>query len=149
MKIANRVVHREFAPLEKYEAGIVLSGAEVKAVRTGSMRLEKAYVRFIDNELYLVNAEISIYKFSRPQEYNPSRSRKLLLNRSELLRLQTKLKSAPNLTIVPIACYNKKSLIKLEIALAKGKKTWEIKRIDQRKDEDRKAEKELKEYLKS
>lgn len=148
MRVANRTLLREYTPIEKYEAGIVLAGAEVKAIRTGSMRLEKAYVRFIDDELFLVNAEVSIYKFSRPQDYNPSRSRKLLLKRSELLRLQTKLKSAPNLTIVPIACYNKKSLIKLEIALAKGKKSWEVKRVEQRKDEDRKAEKELKEYIK-
>lgn len=148
MRLANKIIHREYSLLEKYEAGIVLTGAEVKAVRAGGMRLGKAYVRFIDNELYLVNAEVSIYKFSRPQEYNPSRSRKLLLKRSELLRLQTKLKSVPNLTIVPVACYNKKSLIKLEIALAKGKRGWEKKRVEQRKDEDRKAEKELKEYLK-
>ena len=149
MRVANKTLHREYTPIEKYEAGIVLAGADVKEIRTGSMRLEKAYVRFIDDELFLVNAEVSIYKFSRPQDYNPSRSRKLLLKRSELLRLQTKLKSAPNLTIVPIACYNKKSLIKLEIALAKGKKSWEVKRVEQRKDEDRKAEKELKEYIKN
>lgn len=149
MRTFNKKAARDFTIIETYEVGISLLGAEVKAVRAGNIRLDGAYVRFINNELFLVNAEVSIYKFARPDDYEPARSRRLLLHKSELIRLKTKLKTANNLTIIPIACYNKKSLIKLEIALAKGKKNWEMKRIEQRKDEDRSAEKELKEYLKT
>lgn len=148
MKIYNRTVSREYELLERVEAGIVLTGAEVKSVKAGNMRLEGAYVRILGDEVFLVNAEVSIYKHARPDEYDANRSRKLLLHRKEILRFQTKMAGTAHLTIVPVACYNKKHTIKLEIALAKGKKTWEKKRVEQRKDEQRKAEKELKEYLK-
>ncbi|OGK19582.1 SsrA-binding protein [Candidatus Roizmanbacteria bacterium RIFCSPHIGHO2_02_FULL_40_13b] len=146
MRIYNKKATRDYTVIETYEAGIALHGAEVKAVRAGNMKLEGAHVRFIDNELFLVNSEVSIYKFARPEDYNPTRTRKLLLHKGEILRLRTKMKTANNLTVIPIACYNKKSLLKLEIALVKSKKNWEKKRVEQRKDEERKIEKEMKEY---
>jgi SsrA-binding protein len=148
MKIVNRTVHREFELLEILEAGIVLSGAEVKSVKAGNMKLEGAHVRIIGNEVFLVNAEITIYKHARPENYESARSRKLLLHRKEILRLQTKMAGASNLTIVPVSCYNKKYNLKLEIALAKGKKGWQVKKVEQRRDEQRRVEKEMKDRMK-
>lgn len=121
MKVDNRVFHRNYTELEKFEAGIVLSGAEAKTVKAGNIKLENSFVKIMDDEAYLINADIPIYKFARPQDYSPIRKRKLLLHRKEILRLQVKLNSAGNLTIAPIACYTKGRRIKISIALVKGR----------------------------
>ena len=149
MRVINRNVNREFEIIEKYEAGIALTGAEVKTVRQGRIKLEGSYVKIIGSEVHLVNGEIAIYEYARPEKYDARRTRKLLLHKSEILRLKTKLSASNNLTIVPIACYNKKSLIKLEIAMAKGKKTWEKKNVEKVRDEKRRVEKEMKEQIKN
>lgn len=143
----NRSINREYEIVEKLEAGIVLTGAEVKAARAGNIKLEGSHVKIVGNDVTLLNAEISIYQFARPESYDSRRTRRLLLHKKEILRLKTKLASGGNLTIVPIACYTKKSLIKLEIALAKGKKTWEKKRVEKERDEKRRVEKEIKEEM--
>ena len=148
MKIINRKFHREYQELEKIEAGIVLSGAEVKSVRTGSLKLEDAFVKMIGNEAYLINADIPIYKFTRPAGYDPKRSRKLLLHKKELLRFKIKLQSGGNLTIAPISCYNKGPLIKVEIALVKGRKDVEKRKLEKKRDVQREQEREAKEYTK-
>lgn len=149
MKVVNRNLNREYEVLEKYEAGVALTGAEVRSVKEGNIKLDGAYVKIFGNEVHLINAEVAIYKYARPETYDPRRTRKLLLHKKEILRLRTKLATSGNLTIVPVACYNKKGLVKVEIALAKGKKTWEKKSLDKRRDEKRRVEKELKEDLRS
>lgn len=147
MKILNKSIHRDFTPLEKYEAGIVLTGAEAKAVRQGQISLRSAHVKLIGSELYLVGAQIAILPYSRPEGYDPQKTRKLLLHKHEITKLAGKLSGASGLTIVPIACYNKGSLIKLEIALSKGKKAWERKKVEKERDERRREEKEFKEEM--
>ncbi len=147
MKIVNRNISREYEIIEKYEAGMALMGAEVKAVRQGRMRLEGAYVKVIGSEVHLVNAAIDPYEYSRPEGYDIRRTRKLLLHKAQILKLKTKLASTTNLTIVPVLCYNKDSLIKLEIALAKGRKNWEKKKVEKNRDERRRVDKELKEAM--
>ena len=149
MKLYNKRLGREYSPLEKYEAGIVLLGAEVKAVKQGRIRIDGAYVKLIGNEVHLVGAEIAIYQYARPDRYDPQRTRKLLLHKKEVLRLATKLAGGGNLTIVPASCYNKGGLIKVEIALARGKKTWEVKRVEKERDERRRVEGEIKERIKN
>ena len=148
MKIINRKFHREYQELEKLEAGIVLNGAEVKSIRTGSLKLEDSFVKFIGEELYLINADVPIYKFTRPAGYDSKRSRKLLLHKKELLRLRVKLQSGGNLTMAPVSCYNKGHLIKLEIALVKGRKDVEKRKLDKAKDVERAEKREAKEYMK-
>ncbi|OGK19862.1 SsrA-binding protein [Candidatus Roizmanbacteria bacterium RIFCSPHIGHO2_02_FULL_37_13b] len=148
MKVINRNINREYEIIEKYEAGISLTGAEVKTVRQGRIKFEGSYVKIVGSEVFLINAEIAIYEYARPESYDSRRTRKLLLHKSEILRLKTKLSAGANLTIVPIACYNKKSLIKLEIALSKGKKTWEKKKVEKNRDENRRIEREMKEQMK-
>lgn len=126
--------------LEKFEAGIHLTGAEVKSVKGGHMSLDGAFVRIIGSEAYLVNAQIFPYPNARTENYEPRRTRKLLLHKKEIIALKTKTEQS-GLTLVPISCYttshrrevvvgqshasNKAGLVKLEIAIARGKKKFE------------------------
>ncbi|MBI4008983.1 SsrA-binding protein SmpB [Candidatus Roizmanbacteria bacterium] len=149
MKIVNRKFRRDYQEIEKYEVGIALTGAEVKSVRAGRMKLEDSFVKILGSEVYLINAEIQIYEYARPQGYDLRRTRKLLLHKKEIIRLKAKIASRSGLTIVPVSCYNKHSLIKLEIALAKGRKGLEKKKLEKNRDIKREQEREVKEYLKS
>src|SRR3989338_5243555 len=149
MKIVNRKYRRDFQEVEKYEVGITLTGAEVKSVRAGRIKLEDSFVKILGSEVYLVNALIQIYEYARPQGYDARRTRKLLLHKREIIRLKTKLAGARGLTIVPVSCYNKDSLIKLEIALAKGRRGLEKKKLEKKRDIALDEEREAKEYLKS
>lgn len=148
MKITNRKFHREYEELEKYEAGVVLSGPEVKSVRAGRIKLEDSFVKIIGSEAYLVNADIQVYEYARPQGYDSKRTRKLLLHKKELIRLKTKLASGTRLTIAPVSCYNKHGLIKLEIALCKPRKEIGKKKYEKERDIERDEKRMVKEYLK-
>lgn len=121
----NRRARYDYELLNKYEAGLVLLGHEVKSAKAGHMSLKGAFVTIKNNEAYLTNALIPLYKFTSPKiEYDPTRSRKLLLKKSELKSIIGK-KSVEGLTLVPIRVYIKGRLIKLEFALAKGKKKYD------------------------
>lgn len=148
MKIINRKFHRNYQELERFEAGIVLTGSEVKSIRAGRLQLEDAFVKIIGKEAYLVNATIGLYEYAKNEEYDPKRTRKLLLSKKELLRLQTKLSASKGLTIGPISCYNKGSLFKLEIALAKGRKDLEKRKLEKARDIKLREKQEAKEYTK-
>lgn len=112
--------------LEKFEAGIKLSGPEVKAAKAGQINLRGSYVSFIKNEPFLVNAHINPYKpaAGAQKDYSPTRERKLLLRRKEINYLRGKTASS-GLTIIPLSVYTKNVLIKVEIALARGKKIYD------------------------
>lgn len=142
MKIINRRAHFDYEILESFEAGIHLSGAEVKAVRLGHADLTGSFVRIRGNEAYLVNAKIFPYEFARPDKYEETRTRKLLLHKKELFSLRHKTEGA-NLTIVPISLYTTRSFIKAEIALAKPKRTFNKKESIKRKDLDRDIERAM------
>lgn len=142
MKIVNRKAYRDFRILDRFEAGIKLIGSEVKSVKGGRMKLERAFVKIQGSEGYLVNAHIPPYPFARPEGYDSNRTRKLLLHKKEIIALKSKIEQK-NLTIVPLSCYTKGALIKLELGLAKGKKRWEKKEAKRRKDIEREVEREL------
>ena len=148
MKIENRKFAREYEEIESYEAGIVLSGAEVKSVKNGGLRLDESYVKIIDGAPYLIHAEIPRYQFSSEKNYDPKRNRKLLLHKKELMRILTKIK-AGRLTLAPMNCYNKGSLIKLKIALARGRRELEKRKLEKGRDIKRNEKREIKEYIKS
>ncbi len=148
-KILNKKSYRDYEIIDKIEAGIILTGPEVKSIREGRIRLEDAYVKITENDIILINADIAPYKFSNDKNFDSKRIRKLLLNKKEILKLRTKMNAKGNLTIIPLACYNKKNIIKIEIGLARGKKNWEVKKVEQNRDEKRREEKEFKEYYKS
>lgn len=118
----NRRATYDYQILEKYEAGMVLAGHEVKAIKTGHISLAGSYVTLKDNETYLINAYIPPYQpKNTPPDYEPTRSRKLLLHKSEIKSLIGKVRQK-GLTLVPLRVYTKKRKIKLEFALAKGKR---------------------------
>jgi len=140
MKILNRKAKYNYQLLERFEAGIVLSGKEVKAVKDGQIDLSHAYAKIIKDEVYLVNANITV---KATTDDSPTRARKLLLHKKEIISLETKIK-AKKLTLVPIKMYTKNRLIKIEIALAKSKRKFEKKEQKKRKDLEREIERELK-----
>src|SRR3990167_1411762 len=124
MKIANRRALHDYTIIDTLEAGIRLSGAEVKSIKGGRVSLEGSFVRIIGSEIYLVNAQIFPYPYARPEGYDPKRSRKLLLHKKEILSLKSKMSSSP-LTLVPLECYITHGFIKLKVGLARGKKEYE------------------------
>ena len=124
MKITNRKASFNYQILDKFEAGMVLSGAEVKSIKNGHLKLEESFVRFKDGEAWLFNAHVHPYAFSKDKDYDPLRPKKLLLHKKELLKLKQNLEQK-NLTIVPISCYIEHNKIKLKVALARGKKRYE------------------------
>ena len=132
----NRRVPFDYEIQEKLEAGLVLTGAEVKSIREGKMSLEGSFVRLLDREAWLYNAYIHPYSYSRDESYDSRKPRKLLLHRQELAKIDQRIREK-GLTLVPTACYNKKGKIKLEIGLGRGKKQYEKREILKRRDIDR------------
>lgn len=130
--------------LKSYEAGIVLLGSEVKSIRQRHVSINEAFGKLIQSELFLINSNIAIYKESSLQNHQPTRMRKLLLKRSELNKLFPKLKEK-NFTLVPLKLYfNDSQKIKVEIALARGKKLYDKRQTLKEKDLEIKAQKEMK-----
>lgn len=122
---------------EKFEAGIVLTGAEVKSVKGGQINLMGSYISARDNQLWLINCHISPYKMASTQQgYNPTHDRKLLLKRKEISSLVGTL-TAKGLTVLPISVYTKGSLIKLEIGVCRGKKQYDKRETIKKRDTDR------------
>lgn len=142
MKIINKKAGFNYEIADKFEAGVVLTGAEVKSLFLGQASLDEAYVKIIDNEAFLVNAHIHPYSFADSRKIDPKRTRKLLLHKKELLALQNKMLQK-NLTLIPLSWYNKGRQIKLEIALARGKKVWQKREAIKKADLAREAEAEL------
>ncbi|HUW21166.1 MAG TPA: SsrA-binding protein SmpB [Candidatus Bathyarchaeia archaeon] len=143
MKVYNRRANYDYQLFERIEAGIVLTGAEVKSVKENKIKMEESFVRLTDDGAYLVNAHIPPYKYAGDQDYDSKKSRRLLLHKKEILSLAKKME-AKNLTLVPVSCYTKKGRIKLEIALAKGKKRWDKRETIRRRDLQREVKRELK-----
>jgi len=140
----NKKAYFDYEILETYEAGIVLAGHEVKSIKLGHISLKGAYVAIKDNETYLINAHVSPYQpANMPKDYDPTRSRKLLLNRSEINALIGKSKSQ-GLTLLPISVYTKKGKIKVKVGLGRGKRKHEKREKIKRKDTERDVGRKLK-----
>ena len=117
---ANRKARFDYHIVESFEAGVVLTGAEIKAIRTGEMTITEAYVRPEKGELVLLNAYIRPYSHSSDPEYDPRRPRKLLMHRREIVKLIRELETK-GMTLVPLDVHLKNGRAKVEVALAKGK----------------------------
>lgn len=142
MKITNKKAFFDYEILDRFEAGINLLGTEVKAIRTGHADITGAHVRILGSEAFLINAKIFPYQYSRPENYDENRTRKLLLHKNEIISLKSKTDGA-NLSLVPLSLYFKNGFIKLEVAIGKGKKKYEKKEAKKKKDLDREMEAEL------
>jgi SsrA-binding protein len=137
----NKKAYHSFSIGESLEAGLVLTGAEVKSVRGGQVSLNGAYVSILGDEAYLRNAFIARYKNSNQQDgYNENGDRKLLLHRSQILKLKQELQQKGT-TIVPLEIYTSKRRLKLRIAIGRGKKQFDkresIKKKENKRDTDR------------
>ena len=139
----NRKARYEYEILQVYEAGIVLQGTEVKALREGKANLVDSYGLLKDNEIWLIGAHISEYTQGNINNHDPTRTRKLLMNRSEIRKLIGKVKEK-GLTLVPLRIYFKKGRVKIEIALAKGKKVHDKRETIAKRDFNRDQERKIK-----
>lgn len=141
VNIKNRKASYEYEFMEKYLAGLVLKGTEIKSIREGKANLTEAYCTFYDDGLYVQNMHISPYEEGNILNHEPLRKRKLLLNKRELSKLKTKLEEK-GLTIVPLRLFiTDRGFAKMDIALAKGKKIHDkrdsIKEKDMKREMDR------------
>jgi SsrA-binding protein len=141
VNIRNKKAGFEFFLLEKYIAGIVLTGTEIKSIRGSKASINEAYCAFVNGELFVRNMHIAEYDYGTYNNHEPKRERKLLLTARELKKLQGKL-NEKGFTLIPTYLFiNDKGLAKLEIALAKGKKLYDkretLKQKDNRRDMER------------
>jgi SsrA-binding protein len=134
----NRIASHNYFLLEKFEAGVVLSGTEVKAIRSGKANLKDAYGLVKDGELWLLNCHISPYEHGSYSNHAATRTRKLLLHREEIRKLIGKTQQK-GLTLIPTRIYFKNGRVKIELALAKGKQLWDKRETDRRRTADQEA----------
>lgn len=139
----NRKAYHEYFIEEKFEAGIVLSGTEVKSIRAGKMNLKDSYVQIKDGEMWLIGAHISPFEQGNRFNKDPMRVRKLLMHKREIIRLFSIIKQE-GLTLVPTLCYFKDGKVKVEIGLAKGKKNYDKRDVLADKDAKRDIQRTLK-----
>lgn len=133
---SNRKVQHDYFIEDKYEAGLVLRGSEIKSIRAGRVQLREAYVRVDGGELWLVNAHVSIYDPAWRENHDPLRPRKLLLHRSEIRKLLGRVK-LKGYTIVPLDIHLSKGRAKATIALAKGRRQYDKRQAMAERDSER------------
>jgi SsrA-binding protein len=138
----NRAVSYNYHILERHEAGLVLHGTEVKALREGKANIRDAYVDFNPTGAWLVNAHIAQYLPGGPWNHEPLGSRKLLLHKNEIHKLSGRAESK-GLTVIPLKIYFRNSLAKVEIALVRGKKAWDRRQDERTKEARREVEESM------
>jgi len=138
----NRAASYNFHLLDRFEAGLVLHGTEVKALREGKANIRDAYVDFKPSGAWLVNAHIAQYMPGGPWNHEPLGSRKLLLHQNEIHKLSGRTQSK-GLTVIPLRIYFRNGLAKVEIALAQGKKSWDRRQDERDKEARRETEKAM------
>lgn len=141
----NRKAFHDYIIFEKYVAGIVLTGTEIKSIRQNLINLKDSFCSFIDNELFIYKCHISPYEHGNRFNHEPERIRKLLLTKKELLKISQKVKKE-GYTIVPLELFFIQGLAKLEIALVKGKKLHDKRDDLTKKDQKREMERASKRY---
>lgn len=142
--IDNRKARHEYEFLEKFEAGIELKGTEVKSLRAGKAGLADAFARIEQGEVWLYNLHISPYDFGNINNHEEKRPRRLLLHKSEIVRLYAAVREK-GLTLIPVRLYFSQALVKVELALARGKKLYDKRDTMAERDSKRQIERALKE----
>jgi SsrA-binding protein len=141
----NKKAFHDYEILEKYEAGIVLTGEEVKSVRNGQANLKGSFVDIFGDEAFLNEAHISRYKFSSNKDYNPTRKRKLLLHIKEILKISQAI-AQKGVTAIPLEFYEKEHLIKMEIGICRGKKLYDKREALKKRDQEMEIKIQLKQW---
>lgn len=139
--VFNRKARFEYEFLERWEAGVVLTGTEIKSIRQGGVSLAEAFARVRDGELWLVGMYVPPYKEASWNNHEPRRPRKLLMHRSDIDRIAGSA-AEKGLTIVPVRLYFKRGMVKVEIGLARGKKLWDKRRTIKEREASREVERE-------
>ncbi len=135
MRIENKKARFEYEVVETFEAGLILTGPEVKSIKAGQVNLTGARIIEKDGRLFVVGMSVPKYQFATDPEYDPGRIRELLFHKKEVTSILSK-KQAHGLTLVALAAYNKGDLIKLEIGLVRGKKKYEKREQLKKRDEE-------------
>ena len=143
MEILNRKANYDYYIEDSYEAGIVLTGTEIKSIRQSRANIKDSYAIIRNNEIFLVNTHISLYKEGNRFNHEETRTRKLLLHKKEILKLKSKLEEE-GYTLVPLKIYFVKGRAKVLIGLAKGKKNYNKKEVIKERDIKREMEKSIK-----
>ena len=134
--IDNRRARHEYEILESLEAGLVLTGTEVKSIRAGGVSLSEAYARFRDGEAWLLGMHVPTYRQGSFSNVDPNRPRKLLLHREQIERLHGRV-AEKGLTIVPLRLYFTRGMAKVQLGLARGKKLWDKRAAVAKRDVER------------
>ena len=141
----NKKAFHDYFVEDTYEAGIVLVGCEVKSIRLGAINLRDSFVIIKNGEVYMIGAHISPYKMGSYNNVDPRRTRKLLLNRSEINKLRGKVEQK-GYTLIPLKVYFKDALVKVQIGLCKGKELHDKRQAIKEKENDRNLRRVMKEY---
>ena len=136
----NRKARHDYFIEDTYEAGIVLKGTEIKSIRAGKVNISEAYIDIKDGEAFIIGMHVSTYDPSSIFNHQENRDRKLLLNKNEIRKLQTK-RSQEGYTLIPLKLYFKQALVKVEVAVAKGKKTYDKRESLKEEDQKRRLRK--------
>ena len=143
IRIKNKKAEFEYFILQKYTAGIVLAGTEIKSIRQGKANLTDSYCRFLNGELWVSNMHIAEYSHGGHYNHDPKADRKLLLSKKELRKLEWKV-TEKGTTIIPLVLWmNEKGYAKLDIALAKGKRQYDKRETIKDRDNDREMQKHI------
>ena len=140
----NRRAYHDYFIEEKYEAGLALTGTEVKSIRAGKASLREGYARIANGEAWLLGVHISPYETGNRWNHDPVRDRKLLLHRNEISTLTGKVK-ARGLTLVPLRIYSRRGKLKVELGLARGKKLWDKRDATAERDARRELDRAVRE----
>lgn len=141
----NKKAYHDYFIIDKYEAGLSLLGTEIKSIRKGKVQLKDSYVSFIDNEAYIKGMHIAVYKEGNRFNHDETRERKLLLHKSEIVKIYNKTK-LQGFTVIPLRLYLKDGRAKLEIALAKGKDLYDKREDSKIRSMEMEAKKAIKQW---
>ncbi len=145
MEILNKKARFDYEIEDSFEVGLVLQGTEVKSIRAGKANIKDSYAIIRNNELFILNMNISEYEQGNRFNHEPTRTRKLLMHKKEILKLKQKVETL-GYTLVPLKLYFKKSHVKIELGLARGKKNYDKRETIKSRDIERQVQKDLK-YL--
>ena len=141
----NKKAFHDYFIEKKYEAGIELKGSEVKSIKQGKVSIKESFIGDRNGEMFIYGMHVTPFKEAYDQSIDPTRTRKLLLHKKEISTLIGK-KTQDGYTIVPISVYEKNGLVKIQLALAKGKKQYDKRETIKRKEADRRIDRALKNY---
>lgn len=143
--VSNRRATHDYEILETYEAGIALLGTEIKSLRDHGGSLQEAYVRVLEDELWLLGCSIAPYRFGNVYNHQEKRDRKLLMHKKEIEKLKTA-SQEKGLTLIPLAFYLKNGWVKVKVAVAKGKKSFDKRAAIKERDDKRRMQKAIKHH---